>query len=107
VGERNTRKSPVGVRLREARLKKGISQKGLGILAGIDEFSASSRINQYERNKHVPDLSIAKRLARALGVPVTFLYTDDDEIAELILLYVKAGQPMRAQVARILRRKPR
>jgi len=107
VGERNTRKSPVGVRLREARLKKGISQKGLGILAGIDEFSASSRINQYERNKHVPDFSIAKRLARALGVPVTFLYTDDDEIAELILLYVKAGQPMRARVARILRRKPR
>jgi len=107
VGERNTRKSPVGGRLHEARLKKGISQKGLGILAEIDEFSASSRINQYERNKHVPDFSIAKRLARALGVPVTYLYADDDEIAELILLYTKAGQPMRTRVTRILMRKPR
>ena len=107
MGERNTRKSPVGGRLHEARLKKGISQKGLGILAGIDEFSASSRINQYERNKHVPDFSIAKRLARALGVPVTYLYADDDEIAELILLYAKAAQPMRARVARILMRKQR
>jgi len=107
VGERINRKSPVGGRLREARLRAGISQKGLGILAGIDEFSASSRINQYERNKHVPDFSISKRLARSLKVPVTYLYADEDEIAEMILLYVKAEKPARKQAARILMRKIR
>ncbi len=43
-------------RLREARAAAGISQEQLGILAGIDEFSASARMNQYERGKHSPNL---------------------------------------------------
>jgi len=43
-------------RLREACEAVGISQKQLGILAGIDEFGASAWINQYKRGKHIPDL---------------------------------------------------
>ena len=82
--------SPVGKRLRAARTAKGISQKQLGILAGIDEFSASPRINQYERDKHVPDFLTAQRLAKALSVPATYLYADDDGLAELILMYSSA-----------------
>jgi transcriptional regulator with XRE-family HTH domain len=103
VGDRSTRKSPVGNRLREARLAQGISQKALGILAGIDEFSASARINQYERGKHVPDYSIAKRLARALDVPVTFLYADDDELAELTVLFSRIGKKSRKEIMRLIK----
>jgi transcriptional regulator with XRE-family HTH domain len=40
---------------KEARLRAGISQEKLGVLAGIDEASASARMNQYERGKHTPD----------------------------------------------------
>lgn len=94
--------SPVGKRLREARLEKGVSQKGLGILAGIDEFTASARINQYERGKHVPDFQTAARLARVLAVPVTYLYADDDELAEIILLFSRCSNRKRAQVKRVL-----
>lgn len=94
--------SPVGRRLREARLEKGISQKGLGIIAGIDEFTASARINQYERGKHVPDYQTAARLARVLEVPVTYLFADDDELAEIILLFTRCGNRKRAQVRRVL-----
>ena len=43
----------IALRLKEARLRLGLSQEKLGVLAGIDEFSASARINQYERGKHV------------------------------------------------------
>lgn len=74
-------------RLREARLAAGLSQKQLGIKAGIDEFSASSRINQYERGKHVPDYSTAERLASVLNVPTPYLFTREDDLAKLILLY--------------------
>jgi len=95
----------VGGRLREARLAKGISQKNLGIRAGIDEFSASARINQYERGKHVPDFSIAKRLARALDVPVTYLYADDDELAEFILLFSRVGRQARREIAQLMVRR--
>jgi transcriptional regulator with XRE-family HTH domain len=84
--------SPVGERLRSARTKKGISQKQLGILAGIDQFSASPRINQYERGKHVPDFATSARLADALSIPVTYLYANDEKLADLILLFTSATQ---------------
>jgi transcriptional regulator with XRE-family HTH domain len=71
-------------RLRAARESKGVSQKQLGILAGIDRFVASARINQYERGKHVPDLQTAQRLAAELHVPVSYLYEPEDDLAELI-----------------------
>lgn len=95
--------SPVGKRLRAARTAKGISQKQLGILAGIDEFSASPRINQYERDKHVPDYATAQRLAKALSIPVTYLYADDDELAELILLFSSASNSKQDQALQILK----
>jgi transcriptional regulator with XRE-family HTH domain len=63
-----------------------VSQKQLGILAGIDQFVASARINQYERGKHVPDLQTAQRLAAELKVPVSYLYEPDEALAELIRL---------------------
>ena len=79
-------KSAFARRLRAAREARGVSQKQLGILAGIDQFVASARINQYERGKHVPDLQTAQRLATELNVPVSYLYEPDDDLAELIRL---------------------
>lgn len=76
-------------RLRQAREAVGVSQKQLGIRAGIDQFVASARINQYERGKHLPDPLMACRLAQELGIPVSFLYEPDDELAELIRLIGK------------------
>lgn len=77
-------KSTFAKRLREAREAIGISQKQLGIQAGIDQFVASARINQYERGKHVPDLMTAQRLASQLRVPVSYLYEPNDDLAALI-----------------------
>lgn len=94
--------SPIGKRLRAARTAKGISQKQLGILAGIDEFSASPRINQYERDKHVPDFATARRLSKALSIPVTYLYADGDDLAELILLFSSASSSKQNQALQIL-----
>ena len=74
-------------RLNEARLAADISQKQLGIAAGIDEFSASPRINQYERGVHVPDFATLERLALVLNVPTPYFYTRDEALAKLILRY--------------------
>jgi transcriptional regulator with XRE-family HTH domain len=76
--------SIVATRLKQARLRTGLSQKQLGIRAGIDEFSASARINQYERGKHMPDLRTLTRMAGVLEVPVAYFYAEDPELAELI-----------------------
>ena len=60
------RSSIVAKRIKQARELAGLSQQELGIRAGIDELSASSRISQYERGVHSPDLATAERLGNVL-----------------------------------------
>lgn len=72
-------------RLKEARLRKGLSQQKLGVLAQIDEATASARMNQYERGIHVPDFELVCRLAVILEVPSCYFYTVEDELASLVL----------------------
>lgn len=93
---------PIAKRLSFARKAKGLSQKQLGILAGIDEFSASPRINQYEKGKHVPDFATTKRLAAALSFPVTYFYADDESIANLIILFSKSDKELQHHVIKLL-----
>ncbi len=92
-----------GARLKQARLNAGLSQKALGIEAGIDAFVASTRINRYELGVHRPDLLTVRKLAQVLGVPVAFFYADeDDDIAELLLRYGQAKASVRKEVRRLL-----
>jgi transcriptional regulator with XRE-family HTH domain len=72
-------------RLKQARLRSGLTQEQLGIQAGIDEFSASARVNQYEKGKHTPAIQTSQRLARALLVPTSFLYEEDELLAALLI----------------------
>jgi transcriptional regulator with XRE-family HTH domain len=81
--------SVIARRLKEARVRVGLSQKQLGIKAGVDEFSASARINQYERDKHTPDIAMVERLAKVLGVPAPYFYAQDEELAVWILAFGK------------------
>ena len=78
-------RTPLPVRLKAARKAKRISQKNLGILAGIDEFSASARMNHYEKGKHLPDYETLCRIAKILDVPVPYFYCADDLMAELLM----------------------
>lgn len=74
-------------RMKEAREHSGISQKELGIRAGIDEYCASARINQYERGKHTPDFLTAQNLAKVLRVPTAYFFAEDERLAELIAAF--------------------
>ena len=92
-----------GVRLKQARLAAGLSQKMLGIEAGIDEFVASTRINRYELGIHKPDLLTVRKLAEVLKVPVAFFYADtDNEIAELLFNYGRASGEARQKILQML-----
>ena len=89
-------------RLKEARLARGLSQKQLGIEAGLDEFVASTRVNRYEVGVHLPDYQMAVRLARVLGVPVAYLYCDSEEMARLLLAFDRAAKPARRKAMKAL-----
>ena len=79
--------SPLCKRLKEARLSANYSQKKLGIEAGMDQFSASARMNHYEMGRHTPDYSTLKRIARVLRLPVAYFYAEEDEMAEFIKVF--------------------
>ena len=96
---------PIAKRLKEARIRAGLSQKQLGIKAGIDAFSASPRINQYETGKHRPDFATARRLADVLGVPTPFLYAENDTMAEMLLLTGALSQRELKKLLKDLRRR--
>lgn len=74
-------------RLKEARLRRQLSQKDLGIQAGLDPFVASTRINRYELGVHEPDMATIERLATALAVPMAYLFADDERLARMILAF--------------------
>jgi transcriptional regulator with XRE-family HTH domain len=76
-------------RLKEARQAAGLSQKGLGIAAGIDEFVASTRINRYEQGVHEADAVTLANLAKVLDVPLAYFYAKDDRLARMILTFEK------------------
>ncbi len=81
----NKNDTPFPVRLKQARKAAKLSQEKLGIKAGIDESSASARMNQYEKGTHAPDFSMVKSIAAVLNIPTAYFYCEEDELVELIL----------------------
>ena len=74
-------------RLKAARERLQLSQKELGIRAGLDPFVASTHINRYELGVHQPDMATAERLATALAVPTAYLFAGDERLARMILAF--------------------
>ncbi|MBI5785504.1 MAG: helix-turn-helix transcriptional regulator [Rhodocyclales bacterium] len=88
--------------MREARLAAGIPQDRLGVLAGLDETTASARISRYESGVHAPPFSFAERLAELLDVPAPYFYTTDDRLAAWILAFARAPTTRRNAALRVL-----
>jgi len=89
-------------RLKQARLEAGLSQKELGIAAGIDPSVASTRVNRYELGVHKADYQIAVQLAQVLAIPVAYLYCDDEALAAMLLAFQKASPSVRRRVQAML-----
>ncbi|RRO04075.1 helix-turn-helix domain-containing protein, partial [Pectobacterium aquaticum] len=73
------------IRLKTARLQANLTQEKLGVLAGIEEATARSRISQYESGIHRPTFEMMCAFAKVLNVPECYFYTVDDDFSEIIL----------------------
>ena len=91
------------LRLRIARKAKKLSQERLGILAGIEESSASARMNQYERGKHVPDFLMASKIAESLDLPTAYFYVENDLLEEIIQVSHTLSNEQRLEVLRFIK----
>ena len=89
-------------RLKQARLEAGLSQRELGIAAGIDPSVASTRVNRYEVGVHKADYQIAVQLARVLNVPAAYLYCENDELAAVLVALHRASAARRRHLIKLV-----
>lgn len=85
-------------RLKQARLAQELSQRDLGIKAGLDPFVASTRVNRYEKGIHEPDMATVARLAEALKVPTAYLFAEDERLARVILAFEQLSAAEKEQL---------
>tara|TARA_B100002049_G_C16084450_1_gene378662 strand:- start:8447 stop:8761 length:315 start_codon:yes stop_codon:yes gene_type:complete len=97
--------NPIPSRLRHARKLQGISQKELGKRIGLDESSASSRMNHYEKGRHVPDIQTLKKIADELKVPLAYFFCESDLSAELSCLIANLSDEEKVKLLNSLKKK--
>ena len=90
---RGTSRSPsvVGRRMKALREEFDWSQEKVGVAIGIDESASRARISRYELGVHEPPIPTARLIATALKAPLTYLYCEDDAVAELLLALHRLG----------------
>jgi len=62
------------------------------------------RINRYEQGVNRADMDTAAALARALDVPLAYLFAEDDDQAELLLAFAQLAKRDRAKLLDEIRR---
>ena len=77
---------------------RDISQRALGATLGISKKTGSVRVNRYEQQVSKADMDTAGELARALDVPLAYLFAEADDLAEVILAFSKLNKTERARV---------
>ncbi|EBY6261091.1 helix-turn-helix domain-containing protein [Salmonella enterica subsp. enterica serovar Warnow] len=85
-------------RLKEARQRLDISQTAVEIAAAVDPSVASTRFNRYEKGVHEPDMETAARIADVLNVPLPWLFTSDENLAELILNFATLSSDLQLRL---------
>jgi transcriptional regulator with XRE-family HTH domain len=91
-------------RLKEARLQAGLSQEQLGIEAGLDPMSASTRMNRYELGKRVPNFELVEEFSKVLMVPTPYFYAADNTMARMILAFGKLSAEEQANALDLIGR---
>ena len=78
----------IGSRIRALRMKKGLTQRQLGVMLGFNESNADVRVAQYESANKVPRKDLLERIANVLDVDVSFLNPDiRNPIGKMQLLF--------------------
>lgn len=89
--------------LRATRQAKGLTQAELGRLMDLPDDVGQTRISRYEQGKHFPDPPAAAKLAKALGVPLAYLWASDDRQAEIILGFAQLNTEQQDGLLGLLR----
>jgi transcriptional regulator with XRE-family HTH domain len=72
--------SELGAKLRRAREKQGLSVTSLALKAGV----SPGLISQIENNQTTPLLDTLERIARPLGVSISYFFLNQEEVGQLL-----------------------
>ena len=86
----------------QLRELKGLSQEKVGVAIGIDESSSRARISRYELGVHEPPLPTVRLIADVLGVPLSYLYCEEDKVALLLLRLHRLDDRLRSAKVEVL-----
>lgn len=67
-----------------------------------DKANGSVRVNRYEQEVNRADMDTAAALAKALDVPLAYLFTEEDDQAELLLAFAKLKKAERARALALI-----
>ncbi|MFA8091452.1 helix-turn-helix transcriptional regulator [Klebsiella oxytoca] len=90
--------NPLPNRLKTARKIAGLTQQELGMRLGMEESTASARMNQYEKGKHAPAYQTMQRIAKELDLPVAYFYCDDEMLSRLLCLIAKLSPQIQQEL---------
>ena len=63
-----------------------------------DKANGSVRINRYEQQVNRADMDTAAALAKALNVPLAYLFAEDDDQADMLLAFAKLTKAERSKL---------
>jgi transcriptional regulator with XRE-family HTH domain len=85
-------------RLKAARTLRGLSQRALGGLVSDSKSNGSVLINRYEQEVNRADMDTAAALAKALDVPLAYLFAEEEDQAELLLAFKQLSKAERSKL---------
>jgi len=65
-------KQKFGIKLKQLRLEKGISQESLSLIAGLDR----TYIPSIEKGKRNVSITVIEKLAKALDIPISRFFEE-------------------------------
>jgi len=71
----------------------------------MEPGSASSRMNHYEKGRHMPDYETLELLAKELNKPVAYFFCQSDSVAEILCLLEHMSEPERQELIATLKNK--
>jgi transcriptional regulator with XRE-family HTH domain len=84
IKQRPVQTSVVARRIKQMRIERGLSQLQLGALCELEESAMSARISRYEAGIHAPPVQFVAKFAAVMGVPLPYLYCEDDKLSRVI-----------------------
>ncbi|TKA14731.1 helix-turn-helix domain-containing protein [Xanthomonas nasturtii] len=92
----------VAARLRQARERRGLSQREVGMRMGLDKDTASARISRYESGAMSISLEALFEMAEALEVPPAFLLASSPGMGDAIMALGEQSHGQQEQLAKVL-----